>query len=188
MKLRGAGNILGINQSGHIAAVGYEMYLEILQRAIQELKGEPVYEEVEPEIKIPIMAYIPQTYISDQTQRVTFYKRLSQVRDLNELQDLQTEMKDRYGQLPQVVENLFQLIQIKLWCRRLAIKRLDTKDGLLRVYFHSKTPISSEKIVNFLKTHPSYSFTDQNALLIPLKKEHIFKKLEKTIQSLEEMI
>jgi len=185
LKLRGAGNILGINQSGHIAAVGYEMYLEILQKTIQELKGEPIHEEIEPEIKIPIMAYIPQTYISDQTQRVIFYKRLSQVRDLNELQDLQTEMKDRYGKLPQVVENLFQLIQIKIWCRRLAIKRLDTQNGLLCVYFYDKAPLPPEKIINFLKTHPSCSFTNQNALLIPLKKEHPFKKLKKTIQSLQ---
>ena len=185
LKLRGAGNILGINQSGHIAAVGYEMYLEILQKTIQELKGEPIHDEIEPEIKIPIMAYIPQTYISDQTQRVIFYKRLSQVRDLNELQDLQTEMKDRYGKLPQVVENLFQLIQIKIWCRRLAIKRLDTQNGLLCVYFYDKAPLPPEKIINFLKTHPSCSFTNQNALLIPLKKEHPFKKLKKTIQSLQ---
>jgi transcription-repair coupling factor (superfamily II helicase) len=187
LRLRGAGNILGTAQTGQIAAVGYEMYLKILQKAVQELKGEAGLEEIEPEIKLPIMAYIPKDYIADQTQRVIFYKRLSQIKTEDELGSIKAEIKDRYGHLPQAVENLFQLVQIKIACRHLLIKRLDTKDGLLRFCFDKKTTLSPLKMIDFLDEHPSYRFTTKGEIEAYIKKGEVLKKVKKIIEALKNL-
>ncbi|MCD6319197.1 MAG: transcription-repair coupling factor [Candidatus Desulfofervidaceae bacterium] len=186
LRMRGAGNILGMAQSGHIAAVGYEMYLELLQKAVQELKGEIVPEKIEPEIKLRLVAYIPESYIPDKTQRVVFYKRLSQIKNEAELEELRTEMKDRFGNMPEAVEHLFKLVELRLWCIHFRIKRLDSKDGLLRFTFAPDNPISPQQMIKFLAQRPSYRFTPKGELLVPLKKKNILKKIEKVMQGLQE--
>ena len=188
LKLRGAGQILGTAQSGHIAAVGYEMYLELLQKAVKALKGESLKEEIEPELKLPIMAYIPESYVPDENQRIIFYRRLSKVKDEEELKELEKEMIDRYGQLPKVVENLFQLLHLKLFCRQFRISRLYTKNGWLKIVFEKETPISSEKMVKFLSERPSYRFNPKGELEIPLRHEDILKKAKKVLVALKEVI
>jgi len=188
LRMRGAGNILGIAQSGHIAAVGYEMYLEMLQKAVRELKGQIVPEEIEPEIKLHLVAYIPESYISDKTQRVIFYKRLSQVKNEAELEELRTEMKDRYGSMPEVVKHLFKLVELKLWCIHFRIKRLDTKDGFLRLTFAPDSPVTPQQMIKLLAQRPSYRFTPKGELLVPLKRNDTLKKVEKVIQGLQNQI
>ena len=187
LKLRGAGHILGTAQSGHIAAVGYEMYLKLLQKAVKTLKGEPILEEIEPELKLPVMAYIPQTYISDENQRVVFYRRLSQIKDKEELEELKMEMIDRYGKLPHVVKNLFRILYLKIFCRQLRIKRLYAKNGQLKITFDKNIPLSSEDMIKFLTQRPSYHLTPQAELEVPLKQVDVLEKAEKVLKTLKEI-
>ena len=107
LEIRGAGNLLGDQQSGQITAVGFELYTEMMEKAIQELKGEEVLPEVDPEIRLGISAYFPDNYIPDANQRLYFYKRLASLRSSQELDELKEEIRDRFGPYGTVVENLF---------------------------------------------------------------------------------
>ncbi len=188
LKMRGAGNILGMAQSGHIAAVGYEMYLELLQKTVQTLKEGKVTKEIEPEIKLRLTAYIPPSYIPDKTQRVVFYKRISQIRDEHDLEEIREELLDRYGRLPSPVEELLRLMALKIWCRRLRIERLDVKDGYLRLLFSPDGIIPPKAMIKFLAERPSYRFTPKGELLVPLKKEVPLIKAEKVISGLSTLL
>jgi len=188
LKMRGAGNILGMAQSGHIAAVGYEMYLELLQKTVQALKEGEVTEEIEPEIKLRLTAYIPPRFIPDKTQRVVFYKRISQIRDEHELEEIREELLDRYGRLPPPVEELLRLMALKIWCRRLRIERLDVKDGYLRLLFSPDGVIPPKVMIKFITERPSYRFTPKGELLVPLKKEVPLVKAEKVISALSVLL
>ena len=97
LEIRGAGNLLGHEQSGHIAAIGFELYTQMMEKAVRELKGEAVRPEVEPEIRLGIPAYFPEDYIPDANQRLLFYKRLASLGDPAELAEVKEELRDRYG-------------------------------------------------------------------------------------------
>ena len=189
LKIRGAGNILGTAQSGHIASVGYEMYLELLQKAIYELRGRPMEEGIEPEIKLPISAYIPRDYIKEKGGRLVAYKRLSMIKSEEELAEIVDEFRDRYGTLPKSLENLINLIRLKLSLRHFNIKRLDISDGALRFVFDKSGILDSGDFVRFLGGHPSYRFTPKGELLVPLKKEgDLLNKAQRVIDALSNQI
>ncbi len=179
LKIRGAGNILGISQSGHIAQVGYEMYLELLQKAIYELKGKPIEEGIEPEIKLPVSAYIPKDYIKHKDQRLVAYRRLSMIRNEEELIELIDEFKDRYGVLPHPADSLINLIKLRLSLRHFNVKRLDISNGALRFVFDKTGLLDTSYLVKFLEQHPSYRFTPEGELLVPLKRKSDLDLLDK---------
>jgi transcription-repair coupling factor (superfamily II helicase) len=114
MEIRGGGNLLGKEQSGHIGAVGFELYMQMLEQAVQELKGEPVVETVEPALQLQVSAYIPEEYVQDPSQRLSLYKRLSSTSQSGELAQLHGELLDRYGPVPESVERLFEVMEIRL--------------------------------------------------------------------------
>ena len=118
LQIRGAGTALGASQSGHIAAVGYDMFLKLLDHAIQDIKGEDVVEPLEPEINAAMSSGFPQDYIESVEQRLTLYRRLSRVSNISDLKDFKKELTDRYGKLPQEAENML----IKIMLRVYAIK------------------------------------------------------------------
>ncbi len=126
LQIRGGGAILGSAQSGHIAAVGYELYLELLENTVREMKGEPVKEEAaEPEINIPVSAFLPESFISDTDQRLLAYKRLSAASDDSEVDELSGEWRDRYGPLPESAKMLTLLTKIRILLKRFRIIRVD---------------------------------------------------------------
>lgn len=135
LEIRGAGNLLGAEQSGHIYKVGFDMYMEMLEKAVAEIKGEEIKEEIEPQIKLKISAYIPEEYISDITLRLGFYRRLSNIKTINDLYDLKDELVDRFGELPDEVENLINIIKLKLLARSLYIERIYDLDNRYRFHF-----------------------------------------------------
>ncbi|MFW5635922.1 MAG: TRCF domain-containing protein, partial [Thermodesulfobacteriota bacterium] len=143
LKIRGGGAILGASQSGHIAAVGYDMFLKLMEDSVSELKGEPVVEDLEPEINLPLSAYLSETYIPDIDQRLTAYRRLSRMTDLKEISDFKAEMIDRFGPLPDEAGNLLLKIMLKALSVKAGVKRLDMTDGRLALHFseaHQKNP------------------------------------------------
>ncbi len=127
LQIRGAGNLLGTVQSGHIAAVGYDLYLEILQRTIEELQGKEITEEIEPEVNLKVAAFFPDSYVPDVEQRLHLYRKLALAQDLNALEAFRLELLDRFGQLPPEAINLIDLSLIKIYLRALGIQKLDRR-------------------------------------------------------------
>jgi transcription-repair coupling factor (superfamily II helicase) len=135
LKIRGGGTILGASQSGHIAAVGYDMFLKLMESSIAEIKGEPIQEDLEPEIHLPLSAFLPETYVPDIDQRLSLYRRLAKMRDLKELSELKGEMADRFGRLPDEADNLLLKMMLRILAIRAGCRRLDLADHQLRLQF-----------------------------------------------------
>jgi len=130
LEIRGAGNLLGPEQSGHLEAVGLEMYLTMLGEAVRTLKGEeatPVEEE--PTVDLPIEAVIPGTYVPDERQRISLYRRLAAVKSAEELDELSEEIRDRFGPPVQPVANLIRIVKLKLACREVGIESVAPQAG-----------------------------------------------------------
>jgi transcription-repair coupling factor (superfamily II helicase) len=140
LEIRGAGNVLGRDQSGHIAAIGYDLYMEMLEDAIRRLRGEDVPDEVEPEIRLPLPALLPESYVADPSQRLVLYKQLSSSRDENELAQARDDMLDRFGPLPEEADGLISVIRLRLRCKRLGVVGVDVKgqDLVLRIQERSR--------------------------------------------------
>ena len=143
LKIRGGGTILGASQSGHIAAVGYDMFLKLMENAMAELKGNFVHASLEPEINIAMSAFIPESYIPDIDQRLSAYRRLAKMTALQEITEFRAELIDRFGDLTAETENLLLKIMLKVLSIKAGVKRLDLSDHLLALCFsesHQKNP------------------------------------------------
>jgi transcription-repair coupling factor (superfamily II helicase) len=131
LEIRGAGNLLGKDQSGQIEAVGFELYSELLDEAVRELKGEPPREEVDPDVQLPVAAIIPDAYMPDVHQRLWFYKRFAQAATDEELEEVRAEIVDRCGDPPEEVDALGEVMALKVRLRALAIRALEAGPGRL---------------------------------------------------------
>jgi transcription-repair coupling factor (superfamily II helicase) len=143
LKIRGGGTILGANQSGHIAAVGYDMFLQLMEEAVARIKGEPVTEVLDPEIAIPLSAYLPEDYIPDIDQRLTAYRRLTRMKALSDIADFKAELIDRFGALPAEAANLLLKIMLKILAARAGVKKLDLGPEGMVLHFseaHQRNP------------------------------------------------
>jgi transcription-repair coupling factor (superfamily II helicase) len=114
LEIRGAGNILGTEQSGHIATVGYELYCSLLAEAVRRLKNLPPEESVDVDVDLPVEAHIPASYVPDLRAKIDLYRRLARVASLAELGDLRTELSDRFGPPPEVVRRLLSLSELRV--------------------------------------------------------------------------
>jgi transcription-repair coupling factor (superfamily II helicase) len=147
LEIRGAGNLLGANQSGHVSAVGYDLYMEMLEQAVAELRGQGVAEQIEPEIRLPIPALLPEGYVRDPNQRLVFYKQLSSARDDAEVAEIRADLLDRFGPLPAEAEALFEVIRLKLRCRELGVEGVETSGRDLVVRVAERTRISPHRLL-----------------------------------------
>jgi len=151
LKIRGGGTILGASQSGHIAAVGYDMYLKLMEQAVAELKGKPVVEPLEPEINISFSAFMPESFIPDIDQRLSAYRRLARMTDLDEIAEFKAELADRFGTLPPEATNLLLKIILKILSIRAGVKRMDLEERRLTLQFSKAHLRDPEKIIEFVK-------------------------------------
>ena len=151
LEIRGAGNLLGDEQSGHIASVGYDLYCQLIQEMILELKGEPLEPEVDPTIRLQAEGHIPEAYVPDPTLRLNLYKRLGALRDAERLGAFREELQDRFGAPPPEVDALLTVVDLKLQARRLKIEELDARRDAIRVRFAADPPVSADTIVALLK-------------------------------------
>jgi transcription-repair coupling factor (superfamily II helicase) len=171
LEIRGAGNLLGANQSGHIHAVGYDLYVEMLAQAVAELRGESVDEEVEPEIRLPIPALLPETYVADVNQRLVLYKQLSSARDEAELRELRADMMDRFGPLPREAETLIEVIRLKIGCRRLGIASISTEGRELVLRVADRTRVDPNRLLRVINRPGSpYRVTPEQRIHLKLRK------------------
>lgn len=147
LELRGAGNLLGEDQSGHIEAVGYEMYLELLEETIKELKGEEIIESIEPDINVRIQALIPDSYMPDIRIRLAWYRNLSQIAGPDDLDRLEEQMTDQFGRPPEPVINLLGLMLIRSLCRKLGIRDLSSGPKAISLAFTAQTKVPPQEVV-----------------------------------------
>jgi transcription-repair coupling factor (superfamily II helicase) len=135
LQIRGAGTALGASQSGHIAAVGYDLFLRLLDQAVHDLKGESHVEPLDPEINVSLSTGFPEDYIESVSQRLTLYRRLSRLTTLSDIADIKQELKDRYGRLPRPAENLLLKIMLRVLAIQCGVQRLDMDPGTLVLTF-----------------------------------------------------
>ena len=172
LKIRGGGNILGFSQSGHIASIGYELYLKLTEQAIAELKGEEWHEEVNPEINVDISAYLPEEYVSDTDVRLNIYRRLSGLKEGPELRKMTDEISDRFGPPPVEASNLLRIMETRLLMKNKGISRLDVKSESLVFTFSSGTKIDTEKLIDFIeKNRPFFDLLPDSRLKVRIKED-----------------
>ncbi|CCQ98194.1 transcription-repair coupling factor [[Clostridium] ultunense Esp] len=147
LAIRGAGNLLGAEQHGFINSVGFDLYNQMLKEAISELKGEVVEEHFEPEIVLPLDAYLPEAYIGNVNQKIAVYKRFSGVRTLKEWEDLRDELIDRFGDPPAPVERLLLLTKVKTYAYSFRIKRIYYENGQIKVEFNPEGFLPDVKLL-----------------------------------------
>ena len=146
LEIRGAGNLLGKQQSGNIAAVGLDLYLQMVEQAVQQLKGQEVEEEWEPTLQLDVSAFIPEEYVEDPSQRLGLYKRLSGSDRLGDLALLYGETLDRFGSPPAAMERLFEVMQIKVLAKALQLEYVEVRGGLMSLRFHERAKLPEQGI------------------------------------------
>jgi transcription-repair coupling factor (superfamily II helicase) len=165
LKIRGGGTILGASQSGHIAAVGYDMFLKLMESSIAELKGEPTVEPLEPEINVNLSAYLAETYIPDIDQRMSAYRRLAKMTDLQQIADFKSEMIDRFGTLPAEAANLLLKIVLKVLSKKAGVSRLDLTDKRLVLHFSEDHQRDPAAMVDMIMAEPQrFELSPDNVL------------------------
>jgi len=127
LEIRGAGNILGPQQSGYIAEVGFDLYCKLLEEAVKEIKGEPIEPRVEAKIETDLPAYLPDTYVEDSQQRVLCYKRLVETKEVSAVDELEQELEDRYGSLPTEAHYLLEFQRLRILAQKAKISRVVIK-------------------------------------------------------------
>jgi len=168
LELRGAGNLLGGQQSGHMDALGFDLYTQMLERTVAELRGEAVEDETSVTINLGVAVTIPDEYISDMGQRLRTYKRVSSARDEEALSSIRNETQDRYGRLPESVEQLFDYARLRRLAEDLAVLSLDkTADGVA-LKFSEKARVSPEKLAAFINQRAGRVFTPNGVLKLNL--------------------
>jgi len=146
LELRGAGDLLGGKQSGPIAAIGFEMYSELLEETIDRLRGNERQERIDPEIRLGLSAFLPEPYVPDPNQRLQLYQRMAAADEDEQLFDLVDELRDRFGELPLAAETLIGSMRIRILLKRLWIELLEYDGKRLSLLFHAATPVSPEQI------------------------------------------
>ncbi len=146
LELRGAGNLLGAQQSGHISEVGFELYTEMMEQAIHELRGEPQRPDFEPELQLGIPAYLPEAFVPDENERLILYRRMARAESTADLDDLRDEIRDRFGPVPALVENLLAAMNVRRQMKELMIVNATIKGGQIELRFHSEAPVQAERL------------------------------------------
>lgn len=161
LEIRGAGELLGEEQSGHMHEIGFSLYMEMLEQAVEALKSgkEPLLDkplQQGVEIDLQLSALIPDDYLPDVHARLTLYKRIANVANQEALHELQVEMIDRFGLLPQATKNLFQLAELKLQAKQLGIKKVEAGKTAGRVEFEAQPNVDPMKIITLIQREPSH--------------------------------
>ncbi|HEX9314139.1 MAG TPA: transcription-repair coupling factor, partial [Actinomycetota bacterium] len=164
LEIRGAGNLVGAEQSGHIAAVGLDLYVKMMNEAVQELAGTPVAAPVEVRIDLPVDAFIPPSYIARESLRIEAYRQIEKVRSAEEVEALREELTDRYGAPPEPTANLLAVAELRAYMAETGITELAVRDGVMKA-----RPVPSlldSQEVRLARLHPGSTYKPVTGTLI----------------------
>jgi transcription-repair coupling factor (superfamily II helicase) len=164
LELRGAGNMLGGQQSGHIEAVGFELYTQMLDRAVREMKGEAPADEAETQLNLGLNIRIPVEYIPEENQRLRMYKRVAGIENESRLNDVRAELQDRYGDPPAPVQNLLEYATLKLLATRVGATAIERKRDLVSIKFRENAEIDPGKLAKFVSSQRGAQFAPDGTL------------------------
>ncbi len=171
LEIRGAGNILGGEQSGQIVAVGFEMYTRLLEETIREMKGERIEEEVETSMNLGVDIYIPKDYITDENLRMTFYKKIASASTDQRLEDIRNELRDRFGAVPPNIDNLLRFVKVKRYAQSIGVTSI-VRDGARGVMKMTQTArVDPNKLLQMIHSNPQIKFSPNGVLSFPLKEQ-----------------
>ncbi|OGS38926.1 MAG: transcription-repair coupling factor [Elusimicrobia bacterium RIFOXYD2_FULL_34_30] len=165
LQIRGAGEILGKRQHGYISSIGFDMYLKLLEKYSNEIKGIETKKEIIPEINMPVNAIIPYEYIGEETQRIAFYKKILMSKEIADIDEIKNEMQDRFGDLPKETENLFIIGEIRILANRLGIIKTSSLEKSVLIEFSIDTPVEPSCILKILG-NSKYRFIKSSILEI----------------------
>jgi transcription-repair coupling factor (superfamily II helicase) len=188
LEIRGAGNLLGKQQSGHITAVGLELYTHMMEQAVRELRGEDHETEVEPEVQLGIPAFIPATYVPDENQRLMVYKRLAGIRGMPDLEQMAAELEDRFGPIPPLVDTLLRLMEQRRWLNDMRVTSAKRRGDAIVIEFDQSTPVTVERLLEAVRgTKGRLKLTSGSALVVqPQAADHdgVIAELRSLLQTL----
>ncbi|PLX88047.1 MAG: transcription-repair coupling factor [Desulfuromonas sp.] len=186
LELRGAGDPLGSKQSGPIAAIGFELYTELLEEAVDRLRGKEREEKIDPEIRLGLSAFLPESYLPDPNQRLQFYQRMAAAEEESDLLDLTEELRDRYGELPAAAELLLGTMKLRILLKRLQIELMEYDGHRLSLLFHANTGVSVERIRELLTSQPRrYGFSTDYRMTIDIgrwRERELLVQIRKELQ------
>ncbi|HLV08749.1 MAG TPA: TRCF domain-containing protein, partial [Halanaerobiales bacterium] len=154
LEIRGAGNLLGPEQHGHIASIGFSLYCKLLESAVEELKGKEEKEDREVEIKLGIDAYIPENYISDSRQKIEIYKKIMRIKKDKYFSELIDELIDRFGEPPLELMNLIDISKIRRRSLELGINKVVREGKIINCYFVDSDSLDGEAVFRLLDKYP----------------------------------
>lgn len=153
LEIRGAGNLLGAEQHGHMEAVGYDLYCKMLNEAVLELKGESRNDKFETSIDLPVDAYIPSSYIRNESQKLDIYKRISGIENIHEYHDMEDELTDRFGDIPKQAENLLDIALMKSDAARAQITDITGNRACVKITMYENAYIDAMEIPGLIKEY-----------------------------------
>jgi transcription-repair coupling factor (superfamily II helicase) len=187
LEIRGAGNLLGGEQHGHIEAVGFDLYCQLLERTVEELRGEKPEEEVSTSINLNLDIRIPESYIADSSQRLRMYKRISSAPTDEELGALRQEMVDRFGQYPEQVENLFRYARLRQETLALQIQSIEKNKSQVFFRFVDQSKIDANKLLRLVTRNKNAKFSPQGLLTLDVPELHpdrLFDSINKILDEI----
>jgi transcription-repair coupling factor (superfamily II helicase) len=189
LELRGAGNILGGEQHGHIGAVGFDMYIKLLEETVHELKGEEAPLQVHSTLNLGLDIRIPSEYISDEHQRLRAYKRIADASTVDGAAEALAELEDRYGPAPAPVRSLLKFSALKGTAQKLGIEAVDRRAGAINVKFHKEAHIDPQLLMNLVTGTEGAQFTPAGVLRLPLDgasdAERVLDQVESQLRQLQ---
>jgi transcription-repair coupling factor (superfamily II helicase) len=189
LETRGAGNLLGKQQSGHIAAIGIDLYTQMMEEAMAELRGTEASQEPDTVINMRASAFIPENYITDVSLRLAAYKEISSASDEAALRDISDDLRDRYGELPEAAENLFQIMSVKLMAKQARVVRIDAGKENLTITFDENAKISPERVMILIKKNKGkIKLIPEYTLQISLADESLQTAVDAVKKCLQEVL
>jgi transcription-repair coupling factor (superfamily II helicase) len=188
LELRGAGNLLGGEQHGHINAVGFDTYVRLLEEAVRELKGEEIVPEIHSALNLGLDIRIPASYITDENQRLRAYRQIANTTGADGRERVEKELEDRYGPVPDAVRNLLRYSALKTLAEQLGIEVVDRRHHILSVKFHQGTRVDPARLMTIVTGTRGASFTPAGVLLLPMDAQpdagQVLRFLEERLQRL----
>ncbi len=187
LELRGAGNLLGGEQSGHIEAIGFELYTQMLDRAVREMKGEATSDEAETQLNLGLNIRIPVDYIPEENQRLRMYKRIAGVETESQLSDVRAELQDRYGEPPPAVRNLLEYATLKLLAVRVGATGIERKRDVVTIKFRQNAVIDPAKLAQFVSSQRGTQFSPDGMLKFSLNAsaaQEVLRRLRTVLEQL----